>query len=54
MNYKIAVASPLASRADSFRFHAQTALQSAASGVHRFFHPKENRYRNAMKFPQPL
>jgi hypothetical protein len=54
MNHKIVVASQPAPRADSFRFHAQTASQSAASGVHRSFHHKENHYRDALKFVQPL
>jgi hypothetical protein len=54
MNYKIAVASLLAPRADSFRFHAPTASQSAASGVHVSVHSKESRYRNTLKLLQPL
>jgi hypothetical protein len=55
MNDKLAVQYLLVpARASSFRFHAHTASQHAASGTHPFFSLEEDSYRDVLSFPQLL
>jgi hypothetical protein len=55
MNDQLAVQYLLVpARACSFRFHAHTASQHAASGTHPFFNLEEDSYRDVLSFPQLL